>query len=353
MNRLNGFRMRDILQFFCKEKHVDSLAERLLAISSSGNEQDLIDNQLSEALQDLNYSPQLFHIAREIKCRRRAVVIMLGGTSGCGKSTLGSLLASKLGINTVISTDHIRQLLRAFIDDPGHVLFSSSYSSSCSIASGTGSDESVIAGFEEQCRLIYPHLEVLIRHHSRTNQCLIVEGVHLSAEVMHRLIASNLSSSCQLFPFVLYISNRVKHCERFAIRAKYMTLQPCKNKYIRHFDSIRAIQSHLCSVSEQLKLPKIDNTNVDKSIVLIHQTILRQLSTFNNGSLELDNYLRNLDAAFEETIHSSNHTSSKDMLRYLQERQAAKHPLTGNAIERQQEERIFDGFPSHDTALAA
>jgi 2-phosphoglycerate kinase len=32
-----------------------------------------------------------------------------------------------------------------------------------------------------------------------------------------------------IIPFMIYISNESKHTERFAVRAKYMTLDPSKN----------------------------------------------------------------------------------------------------------------------------
>ena len=40
--------------------------------------------------------------------------MLLCGTSGTGKSTLASLLAARLGVTTVISTDSIRHMLRGF-----------------------------------------------------------------------------------------------------------------------------------------------------------------------------------------------------------------------------------------------
>ena len=56
------------------------------------------------------------------------MIILLGGTSGCGKSTLSSLLASRFGLTTVLSTDQVRHLLRNFhtkIECPA--LYTSSY----------------------------------------------------------------------------------------------------------------------------------------------------------------------------------------------------------------------------------
>jgi 2-phosphoglycerate kinase len=52
-------------------------------------------------------------------------------------------------------------------------------------------------------------------------------------------------------PFLLYISNDSKHAERFAIRAKYMTLEPRANKYIKYFKNIRIIQQRLCDQAMQ------------------------------------------------------------------------------------------------------
>jgi len=39
----------------------------------------------------------------------------LGGCSGTGKSTVASLLAARLGISTVLSTDSIRHIMRNFM----------------------------------------------------------------------------------------------------------------------------------------------------------------------------------------------------------------------------------------------
>ena len=37
-------------------------------------------------------------------------------------------------------------------------------------------------------------------------------------------------------------SNETKHRERFAVRAKYMTLEPTANKYVKYIRNIRTIQ---------------------------------------------------------------------------------------------------------------
>jgi 2-phosphoglycerate kinase len=54
--------------------------------------------------------------------------VLLAGTSGTGKSTLASLLGSRLGISTVLSTDTIRHVMRNFISrEELPILFASTY----------------------------------------------------------------------------------------------------------------------------------------------------------------------------------------------------------------------------------
>ena len=60
--------------------------------------------------------------------KKISIIIILGGTSGTGKSTLSSLLASRIGISTVLSTDSIRHILRNFLEKDEHgEIFSSTY----------------------------------------------------------------------------------------------------------------------------------------------------------------------------------------------------------------------------------
>lgn len=78
-------------------------------------------------------------------------------------------------------------------------------------------------------------------------------------------------------PFVICIKNEEKHKERFAVRSKHMTIDPKFNKYIKNVKSIRIIQKSLIMKAESTLIPRIDNSNIDKSIGMIHITIVRCL----------------------------------------------------------------------------
>ncbi|KAK1278409.1 hypothetical protein QJS04_geneDACA003651 [Acorus gramineus] len=67
-------------------------------------------------------------LACRLREKKESVTILLCGTSGCGKSTLSSLLASRLGITTVVSTDSIRHMMRSYVDEKENpLLWASTY----------------------------------------------------------------------------------------------------------------------------------------------------------------------------------------------------------------------------------
>lgn len=69
-----------------------------------------------------------FWCAVDIRTRRRACLLLLSGTSGSGKSTLTSVIASRLGLRNTLSTDAIRNVIRATTDPTQNPeLFVSSY----------------------------------------------------------------------------------------------------------------------------------------------------------------------------------------------------------------------------------
>ena len=57
-----------------------------------------------------------------------SIIVMLAGPSETGKSSIASLLASRLGVGIVLSTDSIRHIMRNFITkEENPILFASTY----------------------------------------------------------------------------------------------------------------------------------------------------------------------------------------------------------------------------------
>lgn len=312
-------------------------------------------------------------LACRIRERKESVTVLLCGTSGCGKSTLSALLGSRLGITTVISTDSIRHMMRSFVDEKQNPLLWAStyhageYLDSVAVAEakkdkrkakkldgvsqqllkddvsdgsvgksdirppemGSSSAELIsprqmaIEGFKAQSEMVIDSLDRLITAWEERKESVVVEGVHLSLNFVMGLMKKHPS----IIPFMIYITNEDKHLERFAVRAKYMTLDPAKNKYVKYIRNIRTIQEYLCKRADKHLVPKINNTNVDKSVAAIHATVFSCLRRREAGEQLYDPATNTVAVVDEEYRNqcAANSLSSKGMFQLIQRQGSSRH----------------------------
>ncbi|PIN18128.1 hypothetical protein CDL12_09200 [Handroanthus impetiginosus] len=307
-------------------------------------------------------------IACRIRERKESVTVLLCGTSGCGKSTLSALLGSRLGITTIVSTDSIRHMMRSFVDEKQNpLLWASTYHAgeyldpvavaeakakkkakksagipAASLArhdvsnyvtgKSEGSDttndlispkQMAVEGFKAQSEMVIDSLDRLITAWEKRKESVVVEGVHLSLNFVMGLMKKHPS----IIPFMIYISNEEKHLERFAVRAKYMTLDPAKNKYVKYIRNIRTIQEYLCNRADKHLVPKINNTNVDKSVAVIHATVFSCLRRRETGE-QLYDPVTNTVAVIDEEYRNQRTAyslSSKGMFQLIQRQGSSRH----------------------------
>ncbi|CAA2968634.1 Hypothetical predicted protein [Olea europaea subsp. europaea] len=310
-------------------------------------------------------------IACRIRERKESVTVLLCGTSGCGKSTLSALLGSRLGITTVISTDSIRHMMRSFVDEKQNpLLWASTYHAGeyldpvavaeakakrkakklagvstpslakddvssgfaiekstiegCSVAASLiRPKQMAIEGFKAQSEMVIDSLDRLITAWEERKESVVVEGVHLSLNFVMGLMKKHPS----IIPFMIYISNEEKHLERFAVRAKYMTLDPAKNKYVKYIRNIRTIQEYLCNRADKHLVPKINNTNVDKSVAAIHATVFSCLRRCEAGDQLYDSITNTVTVVDEEYRNqcAANSLSSKGMFQLIQRKGSSRN----------------------------
>lgn len=310
-----------------------------------------------------------FHIACSLREQRTSVAVLLCGTSGTGKSTLAALLAARLGISTVVSTDSIRHMMRSFAsegEDP--LLWASTYQAgaalqqlqaqamglgagggaagssagaaaasaaaaaaaaqqllqrySCAPPYGLGGDgrKAAVRGYKAQSARVLEHVDRLLAGCEARRQSVVVEGVHLSLSMVVRLMQRHAS----VVPFLVHISNESKHMERFAVRSKVMTLRPDGNRYVKYFRNIRAIQEYLQKSADKHAIPKVDNTNVDRSVATIHTTVLGCLHRTARGESVLSGASLSCKLLLEEYLRCQTATwSSRDMLQLIRRKSAA------------------------------
>lgn len=132
-----------------------------------------------------------------------------------------------------------------------------------------------------------------------------------------------------IIPFMIYIANEDKHLERFAVRAKYMTLDPTKNKYVKYIRNIRTIQDYLCKRADKHLVPKINNTNVDKSVAAIHATVFNCLRKREDGEGLLDLNTNTVKVVHHEYMkqYTSSALGSKSMFQLIQRKGSSRNLL--------------------------
>lgn len=297
-------------------------------------------------------------LACRIRERKESMTVLLCGTSGCGKSTLSSLLGSRLGITTVISTDSIRHMMRSYVDEKQNpLLWASTYHAGeyldpiavseakakrkAKKVVGTsngkadsqmqeklnvelvGKKQMAIEGYKAQSEMVIESLDRLITAWEERKESVIVEGVHLSLNFVMGLMKKHPS----IIPFMIYIQDEGKHMERFAVRAKYMTLDPAKNKYIKYMRNIRTIQEYLCKRADKHLVPKVNNTNVDRSIAAIHATLFSCLRRRYLGDKLHDPVTKTVPIIYEEYRNqcAANSLSSKGMFQLIQRQGSSRH----------------------------
>ncbi|RDX61800.1 P-loop NTPase domain-containing protein LPA1-like 1, partial [Mucuna pruriens] len=347
--------------------------KRTSALVRRENFLDIVCNALSEyKYVGPNQRADLV-LACRIRERKESVTVLLCGTSGCGKSTLSALLGSRLGITTVVSTDSIRHMMRSFADEKENpLLWASTYHAGecldpvavaeakarrkakklAGVSHSLPKDEATeghnssksdirmletssgptellspkqmaIEGFKAQSEMVIDSLDRLITAWEERKQSVVVEGVHLSLNFVMGLMKKHPS----IIPFMIHITNEDKHLERFAVRAKYMTLDPAKNKYVKYIRNIRTIQDYLCKRAEKHLVPKINNTNVDKSVAAIHATVFSCLRRREVGEQLYDPIRNTVTVICEEYRNQcvANSLSSKGMLQLIQRKGSSRN----------------------------
>uniref|UniRef100_A0ACD5XSC0 Uncharacterized protein n=1 Tax=Avena sativa TaxID=4498 RepID=A0ACD5XSC0_AVESA len=187
----------------------------------------------------------------------------------------------------------------------------------------TSKKQMAIEGYKAQSEMIIGSLDRLITTWEERRESLIVEGVHLSLNFVMGLMKKHPS----IIPFMVYITNEEKHMERFAVRAKYMTLDPAKNRYIKYIQNIRAIQEYLCNRADKHLVPKINNTNVDRSVAAIHATVFSCLRRREAGEQFYDPHTNTAAIIDEEYRNqcSANSLSSKGMFQLIQRKGSSRN----------------------------
>ena len=111
----------------------------------------------------------------------RPVIVLIGGATGVGKSTIAAQVADRLGMVRIISTDSIREVMRAFFSESlMPAIHYSSYEADEAVRMPLGSEfDSHVVGFMEQVEMVNVGILAVLDRAIEERTSMVVEGVHM------------------------------------------------------------------------------------------------------------------------------------------------------------------------------
>jgi 2-phosphoglycerate kinase len=203
--------------------------------------------------------------AAQVMTARPPRLLLIAGATGVGKSTASVGLAGRLRITRVISSDAIREIMRATSDDDERAaLHRSSFSQ--------GESGEAVNDWLSTCQAVEPGLKATINRARREGIDLIVEGVHIVPSA--RLLRDWTDSGGVALGVVMVVDDPTDH--RAMLKSRDAHSYRRSDRYLANFDRIRSIQNGLIERAKIANWDQVDPTRVDdveRIVTLLERTV--------------------------------------------------------------------------------
>lgn len=181
---------------------------------------------------------------------------------------MAAALARHLDVPRVITTDVVREVLRAVVPhDASPALHVSSFE-----AGGT-------AGFLAQANAVAPGTEALFRRATIEGTGTIVEGVHLVPGVVPVPGAAGVEREAIVVPLVIVVDDAATHRSYLVARSEASSHRPAE-RYLARFDDIRRIQEEIVRRAEEHQVPAVHATELAATIDAAIEVVEKQLAQY-------------------------------------------------------------------------
>ena len=206
---------------------------------------------------------------------KKPIIILIGGATGVGKSTIATILATRLNITRVASSDAIREVMRATVSDKViRAIRGSSYKAYRHLTLPPVGVDPVILGFREQVMAVIVGIEAIVKRSIEEKNDIIIEGAHVVPGYMN---LKKYSSRAIIQEIVFFVADMEIHKEHFAKRTTETQGSRPMQKYINHLDKIHMIQKYIEELANQNRVPIIENYNLDNAVSEVLEILFQRV----------------------------------------------------------------------------
>ena len=202
--------------------------------------------------------------------KRPPRLLIIAGATGVGKSTAAVGVAQRAGFTRVMSTDAIREIMRATDAQHEHeALHRSSFSS--------GSSGEPVLDWNETCLAVEAGVSATVERARREGIDLLLEGVHIVPSA--RLLKAWEDAGGVALGVVMVVDEERAHQAMLKSRAAHSYRR--SDRYLANFGRIRAIQDGLIERAKIASWPMVDPTRVDSDVERIFTLLNRAIDRYH------------------------------------------------------------------------
>lgn len=194
----------------------------------------------------------------------KPLVVLMGGSTGVGKSTIATMLANRLSIVRIVSTDAIREVMRAFFSfELMPTIHTSSFDAEAALIHPLPPNvDPVVAGFREQSLSVLVGIRAIINRALKEGTHIIIEGAH----IVPGFITPEQFPDAFIVPLVIGVDDDKLHRSHFYIREVETQGTRPFQRYIEHFGNIRKIQDYIMYLAKVTGVKTIESVDFDSTV---------------------------------------------------------------------------------------
>jgi len=241
---------------------------------------DLIDLTRETIARELDpEAAERYMVWQRYQASDRPLLVFVGGTVGTGKSTISTELAHRLGIVRIQSTDMLREVMRTLIPQSLlPALYESTYTAWTAlpgpVQTEAPTDAQLAEGYLSQAGPVSLASEAVVQRALKERVSLIVEGVHIHPEWLHRI---QLDTDAIMVPIMLAVLSRKQLKKRIKGRGRKSPDRRAE-RYLTNIDGIWQLQSYLLSEADEAQVAIVFNEDQEATVHQSMRVILDALA---------------------------------------------------------------------------